>query len=1218
MTTINGVDYTVITGPGPFELLDWNGAGSPTNFMISGFSSVVNNAFQSNTNITNVHIGNTVTSIGEDAFRDTSNLISVSFESNSQLTSIGINAFFEATSLTSIAIPDTVTSIGVTAFYGATSLTSVSFGENSQLTTIGTQVFKFATSLTSIAIPDTVTSIGSNAFYGATSLTSVTFGENSQLTTIGRYAFYEAASLTTIAIPDTVTTIGVSAFSGTTSLTTVSLTEDLTIDGTTYSIGTTGDFFGAVDVSFVPSTITINLVVYKIIYGTGPFELLNWTAFGSPANFMISGFSSLANTALQFQTTITNVHIGNTVTSIGTRAFYQATSLASITFEDNSELTSIGADAFYHAISLASITFEDNSLLTTIGADAFRQATSLASITFGAGSLLNSIGAQAFFNATSLASIAIPDGVTSIGYRTFYQASSLASIAIPDGVTSIGQEAFYHTSLASIVIPDTVITIGVSAFSQATSLTSVTFGTGSQLTNIGNSAFYLASSLASIAIPDGVTSIGENVFSGSSLASITFGTESLLNSIGVKAFYQATSLASIAIPDSVTTIGAEAFYHAISLASIAIPDGVTSIGYRTFREASSLASITFGDNSLLTSIGEDAFFEATSLESITIPITNTAFNNIGTNAFSYSNLTNFYANTTVLNNLTLTVGPDETIGGKEGVYVYDSTDTTGPTMSITSTSTVNLSKTNDPSIDLIFTSNERTTNFNVNSIDVENGSLSIFNGSGPVYTATFTPTADGVCTIKVPIDKFTDANLNNNSASNIFTWTHDATIPIINDIAFSWGAVLNKTNDSAETADTVTVITEGVEDGQAVFIELNGSIYTANVSNNNATVTITAGVLQDLSSGSYAMTANVSDAVGNAATTVTSSSFLVDTSPPILSVVTAITAHSSVTTPSFTFTSSEEGIITSTLAFTTQNTAVIGDNTIIFDSLVDGTYTDETVTVTDPANNATVLTIPEFIIDIEAPIITLNGNYVTIVDLMTPYIELGATAVDNVDVTILTSDIVMDSTTIDTSYIGEYIITYAVADSVGNVGTANRIVRVVIPFPSTIVNICFPAGTPVTTDQGQVAIEKLNPDKHTIRGKEIVAITQSRPLQKHIVCFEKDALSKNVPSQQTLCSKNHAIFYKGEMTKARNLVDMCENVTLVDYNGETLYNVLLKKHDKMMVNNLICETLHPQNIAAKISTMKDGTKKNKTIQELTKIIKENNIPEYQKMYASLK
>ena len=165
--------------------------------------------------------------------------------------------------------------------------------------------------------------------------------------------------------------------------------------------------------------------------------------------------------------------------------------------------------------------------------------------------------------------------------------------------------------------------------------------------------------------------------------------------------------------------------------------------------------------------------------------------------------------------------------------------------------------------------------------------------------------------------------------------------------------------------------------------------------------------------------------------------------------------------------------------------------------------------------------------------------------------------------------------------------------------------------------ICFPKGTPVSTNLGDVAIEKLSPDKHTIRGHNIVAITQSRPLQKHIVCFEKDALSKNVPSQQTLCSMEHKVFYKGEMTKARNLVDLCENVTFIPYNGETLFNVLLKKHDKMMINNLICETLHPENIAAKISQMKDMQKKNKAIQELTKIIKENNIPEYQKLYASL-
>jgi hypothetical protein len=173
-----------------------------------------------------------------------------------------------------------------------------------------------------------------------------------------------------------------------------------------------------------------------------------------------------------------------------------------------------------------------------------------------------------------------------------------------------------------------------------------------------------------------------------------------------------------------------------------------------------------------------------------------------------------------------------------------------------------------------------------------------------------------------------------------------------------------------------------------------------------------------------------------------------------------------------------------------------------------------------------------------------------------------------------------------------------------------------VPDPVTI-PICFPKGTPVLTNLGPVAIEKLNPDKHTICGHNIIAITQSRPLQNYIVCFGKDSLSNNVPSQQTLCSMEHKVFYKGKMLKARNIVDLCENVTFVPYNGETLFNVLLKKHDKMIINNLICETLHPDNIAAKISTMKDGQNKNKAIQELTRIIKENNIPEYQKLYASL-
>ncbi len=174
------------------------------------------------------------------------------------------------------------------------------------------------------------------------------------------------------------------------------------------------------------------------------------------------------------------------------------------------------------------------------------------------------------------------------------------------------------------------------------------------------------------------------------------------------------------------------------------------------------------------------------------------------------------------------------------------------------------------------------------------------------------------------------------------------------------------------------------------------------------------------------------------------------------------------------------------------------------------------------------------------------------------------------------------------------------------------------PAPS-VAPICFPAGTPVTTNQGLVAIEKLNPDIHTIRNKRIVAITQTRPLFTHIVSIEKDALGKNMPSATTQISKEHGVFYKGKMRTAVDLVGVCDGVVEIPYNGETLYNVLLEKHGHMMINNLVCETLHPDNIMAKICGGKyNSSEQDKICEELTKIIKLNNHQAYKKLYASLK
>jgi len=167
--------------------------------------------------------------------------------------------------------------------------------------------------------------------------------------------------------------------------------------------------------------------------------------------------------------------------------------------------------------------------------------------------------------------------------------------------------------------------------------------------------------------------------------------------------------------------------------------------------------------------------------------------------------------------------------------------------------------------------------------------------------------------------------------------------------------------------------------------------------------------------------------------------------------------------------------------------------------------------------------------------------------------------------------------------------------------------------------ICFPAGTPVTTDQGIIPIEKLNTDKHTIDGQEIVAITQTRPLFKEIVLIKKNALATNVPSQNTEISNNHTVCYKGNMIKACELVTKCERVTFIPYNGETLYNVLLKKHSVMTVNNMVCETLEPNNIMAKICGGKYNIcDQHRLCNELSSIIKANDIRGYIKLEHSIR
>ncbi len=173
--------------------------------------------------------------------------------------------------------------------------------------------------------------------------------------------------------------------------------------------------------------------------------------------------------------------ISNSVTSISVNAFRDHNSLTSITIPNS--VTSIGEYAFYNCKSLASITIPDS---------------------------VTSIGGYAFYKCPSLTSVTIPDSVTSIGYNAFRECKSLTSVTIPNSVTDLGEGAFYGTAIEEIIIPDSVTKIKSGTFTACISLKKVTLP--DTITEIGFAAFNTDTAIEELIIPDSVTSIGSLAF----------------------------------------------------------------------------------------------------------------------------------------------------------------------------------------------------------------------------------------------------------------------------------------------------------------------------------------------------------------------------------------------------------------------------------------------------------------------------------------------------------------------------------------------------------------------------------------------------------------------------------------------------------------------------------------------------------------------------------
>ena len=358
-----------------------------------------------------------------------------------------ISGVFYNSNITSVVIPDTVTSIGDWAFRSCDSLTSITIPEG--VTSIGDWAFAGCYALAEVYNYSNVTgNLPSYAkiIYNASDLTGekpetrikdnngVRYYDDGKNTVVALYPL--SKDITTVSLDSRIIEIQPGAFSSCDSLTSITIPSSVTSIGN-YAFE---DCYALAEVYNYSPSITVNLgetsysnngylgqyakVVYNESDLTGEKPETRITIVDN-VQYYDYGDDFIALVPAVARGTLTEVTLDSRTTEINQYAFYICNDLVSVAILDS--VTSIGWYAFSDCVSLTSVSIPAS--VTSIGSYAFRQCTSLTSIT-------------------------IPEGVTSIGSGAFRDCSNLASITV-NAITppTLGSNAI-PSSETNIYVPE--------------------------------------------------------------------------------------------------------------------------------------------------------------------------------------------------------------------------------------------------------------------------------------------------------------------------------------------------------------------------------------------------------------------------------------------------------------------------------------------------------------------------------------------------------------------------------------------------------------------------------------------------------------------------------------------------------------------------------------------------------------------------------------------
>ena len=560
-------------------------------------------SFSYRKNISKIVIGKNVTEIGENAFYYCSGITEFIFEDGGTADLvIGNGALRNCSKITSIVLPNRTKTIDTYAFGSCSSLANIVLPEG--LTEIGDSCFVYCSKLITLNIPSTLVKLGTyslgdtssqvKAFDYLNNLEKVNVSENNPVFVSDNGILYAknnnvATSLCFVPkafagdliLPKTINKIGKGAFKNNSKITSISFADNMSacvLDG--------------------------DKIVYK-----GDLLEVGEEAFYSCSRLKSVNLPNLASipaSLFYMCQKLESFEVPNTVTSIASKAFYYCTKLSSLTFEagnDDSPLaietvTGYNSSSFYHT-ALVNVNFPKR--LTDLGAYTFYEVSTLKSVTLP--STLKTIGDDTFYKCTALENVEIGEDsqLEKIGKYAFHYCP-ITSIYLPETLETIDNGSFQYSNLKTIKIPSKVKTLGTYAFYRSTSLETVEFAENSELTKIGDSAFYYCTSLSSINLPEKLEEVGSSAFNNcSSLKEISFDNCKNIKKINSNAFSY-TGIESFKFPE----------YYSKGSVSV-FPNN--NIGTNLFRNCKNLKTVTLSAS--ITSV-KQLFTDAVNIENIIV------------------------------------------------------------------------------------------------------------------------------------------------------------------------------------------------------------------------------------------------------------------------------------------------------------------------------------------------------------------------------------------------------------------------------------------------------------------------------------------------------------------------------------------------------------------------------------------------------------------------